>query len=391
MLTISVSQKIRELRSHNTGSAAHMLAALKRPIIAHWETWAREVVLSAKNKDSLVLIDKLDRFIDELVHALNPRINQYDATEGNDFSKHHGQHRASTPGYSLAQMLQEYSLLKKTILVFLHEKQALSLSEREIIDDSFDKSMQQAAQEFAEVQQSKYKVALEEAQNSNSDLEDFAAIAAHDLKAPLNTVTSYLNLIHEEIAESSLPETRELFQFVLAANDRMRDLVDRLLGYASLKAATPDFSEVKLNDVCNATCDNLKVLIEKKKAIVNRDDLPCVRGDVTLLIQLFQNLVTNALKFNTNPQPEIFISASAVEPSFVVVTVKDNGLGFDSSKTEEIFSPYMRLHETSGHPGAGLGLATCKRVVDLHGGQIWAESTIGEGSLFSIKLPRPKV
>lgn len=384
-----IAKSLRKKKNSQTGTA---LKLIKPHIIDRWELAARELVPVAKKKDPLVLRDELEAFIDELVRALTPGSSNNALTELSESSKSHGQHRAATAGYSIDQMLHEYSLLRKTIIWSLQDlaHQTLTESDREIINDCVDRAMKNSAQEFFEAQQSQLKIALARAEYSNQELEHFAAIAAHDLKSPLNTITGFLDLILEELLEVATFETKEMFAFVIEASDRMRNMIDRLLDYASLRSTIPAFVDVSLNDVANKVVGDLKVYIEERKAVVSHSELPTVRGDLVLLLQLFQNLITNGIKYNASEQPTIMITCENLEKSFRI-KFTDNGIGIKSEDSLSIFKPYRRLHSRKEYQGAGLGLATCHRIMELHQGQIQVTSKPGEGTTFQVDFPKIEI
>lgn len=375
------------LRKTKYGKAAYNLRQIKPQIMDRWEVTVRETVAVAGEKDSLVLQDKLGRLLDNLIEALTPGSSKYDATSDNDVSKTHGQHRAVTEGYSLAQVLQEYSLLRKTILWSLAEQDPLEDIESEIINDSIDKAMKDSAQEFSEVQKSQVKIALQRAEASNQDLERFAAIAAHDLKSPLSSITGLLNLIYEQYQDVASAETKEMFDFILDASSRMREMVDRLLSYASLRSISPEFMEVDLNDVVNKASADLKTYIEDKKAAISHPPLPKIQGDLILLIQLFQNLITNGIKYNISLEPEIKVTSEDLGESWRI-NVQDNGIGIKAEDKKFLFQAFKRLHSEKEYQGAGLGLATCYRIMELHHGKINLLSTPQKGSIFQLEFPK---
>ena len=382
-----VTETEESLRKKRNSNTAKTLKIIKPHIIERWEQAARELVPAASKKDPLVLKDELDLFLDELADALTPGTLIYDSTGFSESSKEHGQHRAATEGYSIDQMLQEYSLLRKTIIWSLVEAGDLLETEREIISDSVDRAMQDAAQNYFEAQQSQLKVALLRAENSNQELEHFAAIAAHDLKSPLNSITGFLELILEEFKDVAGPDVKEMFSFIADASDRMRNLVDRLLAYASLRSSTPDFIDVALNDVANSAIANLKIYIEERTAIVAHTELPVIHGDLVLLIQLFQNIISNGLKYNDQVQPSVHIDFVNFE-DFYRISFKDNGIGIRQEDKDAIFKPYKRLHSKRDYQGAGLGLATCYRIMEIHQGRIHLISTPEQGTTFHLDFPK---
>ena len=386
-MTNFVSKVEANLRTHHDGKAAVTLKKIIPTIIERWEIAARELVPIAKKKDSLVLQDELSNLLENVAEALRPGNNSYDSKSNNEISRAHGQHRAITEGYSLDQMLQEYSLLRKTILWSLLEIQPLTETERDIIHDSIDKAMKISAQYFSEAQKGQINIALQKAELSNQDLEHFAAIAAHDLKSPLNTITGFLEAIYEELSKDITEDTKTMFDFVLQATERMRNLTDRLLSYASLKATVPEFSQVCLNDVCSKAVANLKNYIESRHATVTYQNLPLTQGDIILLVQLFQNLLTNGIKYNTQLEPHVEVTCED-QGDYSRINFTDNGIGIKEEDKKYIFKPFKRLHAKKEFQGSGLGLATCCRILELHRGHISITSEVGKGTTFHVDLPK---
>jgi signal transduction histidine kinase len=378
---------VSDLRMINSGAAAANLRLYQAEIIEIWEDWARKEVGAARERDPLVLRDKLTPFLDRLAYALTPTTVVFDATEGNDLAKQHGQHRASTDGYNINQVIKEYSLLRKTVLSFLQDKQTLAPGEEEIINDSIDKAMADAAQEFANFKETSLHSALQEAERSNRDLEHFAEIAAHDLKSPLASITGFTELINEEVRGQHGQSVDEAVDFVLSASERMRRLIDRILDYSHVTTRAAKFSQIDLNGAFNTAVANLSQTIESAAAIVTHKELPEIVGDFELIVQLFQNLIANGIKYNKQAQPEICASC-VEEDNHWIIELRDNGIGFDPKEKEAVFAPYKRLHSASEYKGSGLGLATARRVVEIHRGRIWADSTPGLGSSFYIRLAK---
>ncbi|KHD87442.1 MAG: hypothetical protein OM95_14600 [Bdellovibrio sp. ArHS] len=232
--------------------------------------------------------------------------------------------------------------------------------------------------------------ALNEAEISNRSLEQFAGVAAHDLKSPLATISGYLSLLEDELGQA-LPGN-EYIPIIEGAAERMRKLIDRLLGYARLGGKGIPFEEVDLNDVLKTTIQSLHSAIQETRTQIISDPLPTVHGDFELLSQLFQNIFSNSMKFRGDGPSEIRISSNK-EPheDFYVFRFKDQGIGFDPKHKENIFELYKTLHSGKRYSGSGIGLATCKKVVELHGGRIWAESKPGQGTSIFFTLPvKPK-
>ncbi len=222
-------------------------------------------------------------------------------------------------------------------------------------------------------------------EESNRELERFAAIAAHDLKAPSRQVYLFLSLILKEFGVQLNPKALEYIQMAKDSAKKMQELIDDLLMHSQLTRKPAQVCDVDLNEVVAAVISELKPHIEEKHARVQASELPCVRGNESQLGRLMENLVSNAIKYNRNI-PEVTISAKR-EGDMVTISVADNGIGIEQGETEKIFEMFHRLHPETEFPGTGIGLASCKKIVEILGGRIWAESTPGAGSTFSFTLP----
>jgi PAS domain S-box-containing protein len=228
--------------------------------------------------------------------------------------------------------------------------------------------------------------ANEELARTNEELNNFAYTASHDLQEPLRMISSYTSLIERRYRDRLDQEGLEFFHFVLDGTKRMKILIEALLDHARLgiKELIPD--KVDLNKVVETVKGNLRFSIDEKNARVIYDQLPVLEIDQTRMLQLFQNLIFNAIKYNTSEQPLITVSANRQEDKWLF-SVKDNGIGIAREHFEKIFVIFHRLHSDSEHSGTGIGLATCKRIVQLYGGKIWVESELGKGSVFFFTLP----
>ncbi|OWV72107.1 hybrid sensor histidine kinase/response regulator [Rhizobium sp. R634] len=221
-------------------------------------------------------------------------------------------------------------------------------------------------------------------EQKRQSLEIFTRAMAHDLKEPLRTIKSFSRILH---GSAALPaEDRELLDYVLSAADHMEDLIVKVSGFTKLEASGgPELKPVSLSDVLGQVEDNLRQQIESRGAVIIHGPLPEVMGDATLLVQLLQNLVSNAIRYCDQKIPEIRISG---EPNGQVcrLTVHDNGPGIDPQHRELIFQPFKRL-VGRGIEGTGLGLAICRRIAQLHGGSIWCEAGNGPGATFIVEVP----
>lgn len=228
----------------------------------------------------------------------------------------------------------------------------------------------------------------EQLERSNRDLEQFANIVAHDLKAPLRAVTQHLTLIVNRNASALDEKARRSLDFAVEGATRMRLLIEALFDYARLGFSEPSIGAVDLSVVVEQTKHDLSAIIEERGAVITHDALPQVRGDAVLLAQLLQNLIANAIKY-CKETPRIHISA-APEGGGWRIGVKDNGIGIAPAQHKQIFAIFRRLHQEADYPGIGLGLAICDRIVKQHGGIIGVESEPGKGSLFHFTLPVPQ-
>ena len=225
---------------------------------------------------------------------------------------------------------------------------------------------------------------------SNADLQQFAAAAVHDLKAPLCLITMYLELIEEQAGASLDPQLQEYFQRVLSGCTRMRGLITALLDYAKIGAIELAVTEFPLAEVLTELQHILGPGIEEARATLTIGDVPIIRADRSLLLLLFQNLIGNALKYRSpERQLEIAIAADDQDQRAWRITVSDTGLGIAPEDRERIFKAFQRLQGSQAVAGHGVGLATCQRIVELHGGRIWVEPTAGPGSCFVFTLAKP--
>jgi signal transduction histidine kinase len=221
---------------------------------------------------------------------------------------------------------------------------------------------------------------------SNAELEQFASVAAHDLKQPLIVAGGYINRLRRLCNDKLDPDANASIGHALDAITRMEALINALLAYARVGTKAGDVTLANWNDIVECSTTNLQVEIEKNCAIVTHDQLPTLLADPTQITQLFQNLIGNSIKFRREESPRVHISAEHNEKEWVI-SIRDNGIGIDPEHSTAIFDIFQRLDDGSKYPGNGIGLATCKKVVENHGGRIWVESTPGKGSTFKFAIP----
>lgn len=232
----------------------------------------------------------------------------------------------------------------------------------------------------------KLKTLLAELERSNQELERFAYIASHDLQEPLRMVASYTQLLEKKYRDQLDKEALEYIAFATDGVLRMQQLITDLLSYSRVATKERMTTEVDLQSVLNKVLQNLRVAIEEAKAEIVSVPLPTVTADETQMVQLFQNLLSNALKFHTDKPIRIQIDVRRVEDEWVL-SFQDNGIGIAPEFHEKIFLIFQRLHSRNEYEGTGVGLAVCKKIVERHGGKMWVESTLGEGAKFCFTLP----
>jgi light-regulated signal transduction histidine kinase (bacteriophytochrome) len=226
---------------------------------------------------------------------------------------------------------------------------------------------------------------------SNADLERFASVASHDLREPLRMVGSFVQLLAERYRGQLDADADDYIGFAVDGVQRMERLINDLLEYSRLNTRGEPFRPIDAEAVLAQTLWDLDLTIAEADAVVTHDPLPAVLADPVQLAQLFQNLISNALKFHGAEPPRVHVSHSPAPSSAPcwLFSVRDNGIGIDPKDHTRIFDIFQRLHTREEYPGTGIGLAVCQRIVERHGGRIWVESQVGQGTTFFFTLPTP--
>ena len=228
---------------------------------------------------------------------------------------------------------------------------------------------------------------LAELERSNRDLEQFAYIASHDLQEPLRLVASYVQLLSQRYRQKLDAEADEFIAYAVDGAQRMQKLIQDLLAYSRVGRELA-FAPVDCAQLVSQVCDTLRLTIQDSRATIETSTLPTVEGDATMLAQLFQNLLANALKFHGEAPPHVRIDALHLpEQHQWQLAVRDNGIGITPDAFDRIFVIFQRLHTRRKYAGSGIGLSICKKIVEIHGGRIWVESTPDQGSAFLFTLP----
>ena len=220
-----------------------------------------------------------------------------------------------------------------------------------------------------------------ELSRSNAELAKFAYVASHDLQEPLRKVSSFCQLLQDRYGDQLDDRAREYIRYAVDGAVRMQELILALLEWSRVGSRLETEETVDCNCALREALTNLEASIEKSGAKITYDDLPVVRWVHTRVVQLFQNLLGNAIKFRQDAPPSIHVGAERTDEGWRF-SVEDNGIGIEAQYQDRIFEVFQRLHTRDEYPGTGVGLSLCKKIVESRGGKIWVESVPGEGSTF---------
>ena len=225
--------------------------------------------------------------------------------------------------------------------------------------------------------------AIDELERSNAELERFAYAASHDLKEPLRMVTSYLELIERRYGHALDEDAEAFIEYAIDGAQRMRRMIDGLLTYSRIGRSDVEFERVDCEEVLERVIENLAISVAETEATVTVDSLPTVRGDFDQLVQLFQNLVKNGIRYAGEEPPRIHVTATRTDDP-CIISVRDEGIGIAADEKDRIFELF---YGSAGKNSTGIGLATAKKIVTRHDGRIWVDSEPGDGSTFFVSLP----
>ncbi|MGB9004802.1 MAG: ATP-binding protein [Candidatus Aminicenantales bacterium] len=228
---------------------------------------------------------------------------------------------------------------------------------------------------------------ISELARSNKELEQFAYIASHDLQEPLRMVASFTQLLAERYKDQLDEKAKKYIDYAVDGAVRMQRLINDLLTYSRVGTRGKPPEPADSNSVLGEAIKNLAAMIEENRAVITNDELPTVLADASQLVQVFQNLLANSIKFRGKDNPRIHVSAQDHGREWIF-SIRDNGIGIDPQYADRVFLIFQRLHTKEEYPGTGIGLAICRRIVERHGGKIWFESKPGKGSTFFFTLPK---
>jgi len=225
----------------------------------------------------------------------------------------------------------------------------------------------------------KYKI-------SNQELEQFAYVTSHDLKEPLRMITSFLQLLQKKYSAELDEEANDFINYAVDGAKRMNIMINDLLEYSRIGSTERKYEYLQSEKIIETVIKNLKPSIEESNAIITYDPLPLIYANEYMMIQLFQNIISNAIKYRGEETPKIHVSTDYIDEEYIF-SITDNGIGIDQKYLERIFKIFQRLHTHEKYEGTGIGLAISKRIIQKHRGKIWVESELGKGTTFYFTIP----
>ena len=290
----------------------------------------------------------------------------------------------------LAVFLAEAGLNKMRLQELMHSLEARIEERTRDLKDSQIATLKMAqdaeeARQVAQKANEKLKGAMDELNRSNKELQQFAYVASHDLQEPLRMVASYTELLEERYKGKLDAKADKYIGYAVDGAKRMQGLINDLLGLSRVNTHGKSFDKIDGNEIVEKALWALSKAIEEKQAQIQVDRLPTIMGDDGQLIQLFQNLIGNAIKFHGAENPVVKVGAKKENAKWVF-SVQDNGIGIDPMFFDRVFVIFQRLHGRDAYQGSGIGLAISKKIVERHGGKLWVESEPGKGSVFYFSL-----
>lgn len=276
----------------------------------------------------------------------------------------------------------EHRLVVGNMVKWVHEQAELEFDPQGRLVSGFGTTQDITARKQMEEEREQL---LRQLMKSNKELEQFAYVASHDLQEPLRMVASFTRLLERRYKDRLDQDAREFIHYAVDGALRMQTLIDDLLAYSRVGARDIRFVPTDCNHPLNQALSNLRVAVEESQAIITRGTLPTIPCNASQMTQLFQNLISNAIKFRGTATPRIHIAAESKQNEWLF-SVRDNGIGIDPRYKEQVFKIFQRLHSRDEYAGTGIGLALCMKIVELHKGAIWLESELGKGATFYFTL-----
>ncbi len=335
-----------------------------------------------------MVFDDQERAVDYRIIDVNPA---YEAITGITRDRAIGALGSELYGADSLPYLEIYQRVVETGEPYHFETYFVPMMKHLLIS-AFSPEKEQFATIFVDVTDRKHleaqlKRKADDLARSNAELQQFAYVASHDLQEPLRMVSAHLDLLKRRYGDQLSGSALQHLDFAVQGSLRMKALINDLLAYSRLESRGGAFEVVDMKASVKQAMINLHASIEESHAVVELGELPTVMADAVQLAQLFQNLVSNAIKFHGGEAPHVKIMAEDGGEEWII-SVKDNGIGIDPAHTDRIFQMFQRLHTHEEYPGTGIGLAICKKIVERHGGRIWVSSVLGQGSTFYFSISK---
>ena len=295
-------------------------------------------------------------------------------------------HRFKTMKTETQRVQEESFIVLKQNEELINEKNRML--EKTVIEKTTQLQTTQNLYNLSEEMLQDYAIRLEK---SNKELTEFAHIASHDLKAPLRSIISFSQLFERRNKAKFDDVDREYFDFIKSNANRSARMIEDVLNYSKIDKNLGEAQTVILSKCIFHVENNLTALIQEKKAEIIVGELPILRGHISLFTLLFQNFISNGIKYNTNPSPTVHVDCFKDEKGQLVFSVKDNGIGISPADQRDIFTMFRRLHSQAEYEGTGIGLAFCTRIVETYSGKIWLESVKNEGTTFFFTVPKAEM
>lgn len=294
--------------------------------------------------------------------------------------------------HKFGMIKEEQNRIQQDMIKMFKHNQDLINHQNRLLEQKVEERTQALQEALEEVNDKEEK--LQEyayrLENSNRELMEFAHIASHDLKAPIRGILSFAQLFERRNKDKFDKTDLEYFNYIKSNAIQSSRLIEDLLNYSKVDKNLGEPTDVDINECISIAEMNLQTIIREKNAIISYENLPILRGHTSLIIQLFQNLINNGIKYNKSLKPTIKISVKPNERNECVFSISDNGIGIAAENQDKIFAMFRRLHSQSEYEGTGIGLSFCTRIVETYGGKIWVESTPDIGSTFYFTLPKAK-